>query len=98
MTDTLNIRLNRKGGSLTLTAGSEVHQTQMRADIKALGQEWFKHIDMGINANVIEGEGVEFILQSTLDYINALEGVLERLEADPETPDELLKEIERVLR
>lgn len=98
MNDTLNIRLNRKGGSLTLTAGSEVHQAQMQADIKALGQEWFKHIDMGVNADVTEGEGVEFILQSTLDYIEALEGVLEGLQADPETPDELLEEIEKVLR
>lgn len=98
MTDTLNIRLNRKGGSLTLTAGSEVHQTQMQADIKALGQEWFKHIDMGVNAEVTEGEGVEFILQSTLDYIDALEGVLERLQGARDTSDELRQEIEKLLR
>jgi hypothetical protein len=97
MTDTLNIRLKSKGGSLSLSTTATLLQAQLHGDIKVLALEWIKRLAMGLNPSSVEDSRVEFVLQSTLDYIDALEGVLERLQADPDTSDELLEEIEKVL-
>lgn len=98
MTDTLNIRMKSKGSTLTAIPGDEHDQTQLHIDIKSLGKEWLERLHMGLNLIIIDNSNVEFILQSTLDYIDALEGVLEGLQADPDTPDELLGQIEKVLQ
>ena len=98
MKDTLNIRLKFKGHSITAIPGDESDQAQLRADIKDLGQEWITHLAMGLRDGSVEEANVEFVLQSTLDYIDSLEGVLERLQADTDTPDALLAEIEKVLQ
>lgn len=80
-----------------MSTDSALLQAQLRGDIKVLALDWAKHLAMGLNPSSVEDSRVEFVLQSTLDYIDALEGVLERLQADPDTPDELLEEIEGVL-
>jgi hypothetical protein len=95
--DILNIRLKSKGGSLSLSTGSALLQAQLRGDIKVLALDLLKHLATGLNPTVLDDSRVEFVLQSTLDYIEALEGVLDGLQADPDTPDELLAEIEGVL-
>ena len=97
MSDILNIRLKSNGGSLSLSTDSALFQAKLRGDIKVLALDWLNHFATGLNPTVLEDSMVEFVLQSTLDYIDALEGVLERLQADPDTPDELLAEIEGVL-
>ena len=53
---------------------------------------------MVLKPEAIEESMPEFIRQSTLDYIDALEGILERLQSDTDTSDDLLEEIEKVLR
>ena len=69
----------------------------MRDDVRALAKEWIEHVGVELKAEAITDSEQEFVLQSTLNYIKALEGVLEGLQADPDTSDELLEEIERVL-
>lgn len=75
---------------------AETYAKTMRNDVRGLAKEWAQHL--GLKPESIEKNEVEFILKSTLDYIEQLEGVLEGLQANPNTPDDLLEEIERVLR
>ena len=96
MKDTINLRIKGKGCSLTAMPDAEIYSVPMRKDVRDLAEQWLK--PMGLKPESIAKSEVEFILKSTLDYIEQLEGVLEGLQANPDTPDDLLEEIERVLR
>lgn len=96
MKDTINLRIKGKGCSLTAMPDVETYAATMRKDVRELAKEWVTHL--GLKQEAIAKSEVEFILKSTLDYIEQLEGVLEGLQANPDTPDDLLEEIERVLR
>ena len=96
MNDPINLRIKSKGCYLTAIPDKETISKTMRIDVRDLALEWAKQL--GLKPESIERNECEFILQSTLDYIEALEGVLEGLQADPDTPDYLLEEIEKVLK
>ena len=98
-TDRMNMRMTWDDGcTITAHPDAEVLELPMRDDVKKLGIEWLERLSMQLRPVAINEARYEFLLQSTLDYITALEGVLEGLQADPETPDEVLEEIERVLK
>jgi len=94
MNDHINLRIKSKKYYMTAIPDRETTSKTMRIDVRDLALEWAKQL--GIKPESIERNECEFILQSTLDYIEALESVLEGLQADPDTPDYLLEEIERV--
>jgi hypothetical protein len=98
MTDTINLRLKSKGCSITATPDPEAHGITMRDDVRSLAKEWLQQLQLGLKPESVEASDCEFILQSTLDYIEALEGVLEHLLADTDTTDEVLTMIEGVLK
>jgi len=96
MSDTIHLRIKSKGYSLTVMPNVESDAKSMGDDVRILAKAWAEHF--GLKPVSVEKSEVEFILKSTLDYIEQLEGVLEGLQANPDTPDDLLEEIERVLR
>jgi hypothetical protein len=96
MKDTINLRIKGKGCYLTAMPDKGIYATTMRQDVRVLAMRWVPAL--GLKQESMGKNEVEFILQSTLDYIEQLEGVLEGLQANPDTPDDLLEEIERVLR
>lgn len=96
MKDAIHLRIKSKGCSITAMPDAETYAKTIRNDVRGLAKEWAQHL--GLKPESIEKNEVEFILKSTLDYIEQLEGVLEGLQANPNTPDDLLEEIERVLR
>jgi hypothetical protein len=97
--DSMNLRLKFNDKSaITAIPDPQIYGAAMASDVKILALEWLKHLNMGIKQKALDEARYEFILQSTLDYIKALEGVLEGLQSDPDTPDALLEEIEKVLQ
>jgi len=96
MKDTINLRIKGKAGSLTATPDGKTYAAIMQKEVRALAKGWA--YALGIPDKAFEKTHVEFILKSTLDYIERLEGFLESMQANPDTPDDVLKEIERVLR
>lgn len=97
--DSMNLRLKFSDkSSITAIPDPQTHGAAMAGDVKIIALEWLKHLNMPINQKSLDEARFEFLLQSTLDYIKALEGVLEGLQSDPETPDALLEEIEKVLQ
>ena len=96
MKDYINLRIKAKGCSLTAMPDRETYAKSMRNDVRMLAREWV--IPLGLKQESIDSSECEFVLQSTLDYIDALEGVLHGLQASEDTPDDVLEEIERVLK
>ena len=98
MNDSINLRIKSKGCSITATPDPEFHGKTMRNDVRVLAKVWLNHLQIPLKPEAVNASECEFILQSTLDYIEALENLLEHMQADPDTSDELLEKIEGVLK
>lgn len=88
-----NVRL-----SVCSRLAASTTDNQLRDDVRALAVKWMDKFNIDPKRELVEQAFFEFVSQDTLDYINALESVLEGLEADPDTPDEILEQIEKVMR
>ena len=97
-TDSMNLRMKFEKFSITAIPDPKTYGSSMADDVKILALEWLKNQNFPVSQNSLKDARFEFVLQSTMDYIKALEGVLEGLQADPETSDALLEEIEGVLQ
>lgn len=97
MTISLRILLPECGISASASEGSP-HAEQLQRDVRNLANLWMAKFQINPNPNGFDGAAFEFITQGTLDYIDALEGVLEWMQADAKTPDAVLERIEKVLR
>lgn len=98
MKDTINLRVKLDGMALTLIPDPATHGDTMQSDVRSIALEWMKHLDINLKPDALAEARYEFVMQSTLTYIAKLEGVLERLQSDPDTSDALLEEIEGVLQ
>jgi hypothetical protein len=89
------LRIIKKGSTITAFPDSTVHAPVMAQDVMQMAWEWLEILKMPVN---LDGARFEFVTAETLDYIEALEGILEDLQADPDTPDEVLEQIEKALK
>ena len=97
-TDSMNLRMKFEKFSITAVPDPKTYGSSMDDDVKILALEWLKNQNFPVSQNSLKNARFEFVLQSTMHYIKALEGVLEGLQADTETSDALLEEIEGVLQ
>jgi hypothetical protein len=81
--------------TLTVNPDFEINAPQMAEDVSQLACVWLKKLDMPLK---IEDASFEFVTGETLDYIEALENLLEELQGDGSTPDHVLERIEKVLK
>ena len=97
MTHSVCIRFD--GSGLTVTPDPESkHAMQLTRDVNNLANLWMAKLEVGLKTEAAQEATFEVLHKSTLEYIDALEGVLEWLQGAPDTPDEVLERIERVLR
>jgi hypothetical protein len=89
------LRIIKKGSTITAFPDATVHAPVMAQDVMNLAWKWLDTLEMPVRR---EGARFEFVTDETLAYIEALEGLLENLQADPDTPDEVLEQIERILK
>jgi len=96
MSNALSLRIKSRNCVLTASPNTESVIKSLRGDLTLLGRRWVRNL--GLNTEMLSLVEYEFVLQSTLDYIEALESILQRLQSDPSTSKELLGEIEQVLK
>lgn len=96
---THSLRINFKGSGLTVTPDPTTKEgKQLSRDMRHLAELWMNKLEVNLKPEAIEEAAFEVLHQGTLDYIDALEGVLEWLQAQDDTPDDVLERIEKVLR
>lgn len=95
----LHIRITHAPLSATFSTSDDKAQAVLRDDVKALALEHLERLQAPRMTPENWAEvTVEFLSAATVQYIKSLEGLLEELQADTDTPDETLARIEKVLR
>lgn len=98
--NTLHLRATTPDGfSSTLTMVDDGEQDELMRKLRDLvTRHWRKSSFPLMKEAYWAAATLEILSQDTLQYIEELEGILEGLQADPNTSDELLEKIEHVLR